>query len=97
MKTGQTLYIRTDFKVEGKEITKKDFNDHIAYLEEIASKRLFMGGGYVNAPGGMIIYHAENLEEAKIVAEGDPIISRGLFTYELKEWSLVLLSDELKY
>lgn len=44
----------------------------------------------------MIIYEAKDLEEAKEVAENDPIIKRNLYSYELFEWELAILSDSTK-
>ncbi len=54
-----------------------------------------MGGGFVKSPGGMIVYEADNMIDARVVAENDPLIKRGLYRYELLEWEMVLLSEEL--
>lgn len=96
MNTGKILYVRTDFKVEGTKISKGDFNDHIDYLKRISEKRFFMGGGFINTAGGMIVYEASDIEDARNVADGDPLIVRGLYRYELAEWEMVLLSKELQ-
>lgn len=93
MKKGDILYIRTDFKVEGAKVTKKDYDDHIEYLTEVAKERYFMGGGYINNPGGMIVFSAKDLEEAKRISNGDPLIERKLYTYEILEWELVIISS----
>lgn len=94
MKKGDILYIRTDYKVEGIQVSNKDFEDHIRYLEEVAQERYFMGGGYKNNPGGMIIFSAKDLEEAKKISDGDPLIERKLYTYEILQWELVILSSK---
>ncbi len=92
MEAGKILFVRTDCKIDGTVTSKKDFNDHIDYLAKIADERFFMGGGFLEKPGGMIVYEAINIEEAKKVADGDPLISRGLYRYELTKWEMVLLS-----
>lgn len=96
MKKGDKLFARIDYKVEGKRSDSDDFNDHIKYLSEVASERYFIGGGFSNVSGGMIIFQAENLIEAQEIADKDPLIERNLYRYELFEWDLVILSDKIQ-
>jgi uncharacterized protein YciI len=93
MKKGDKLFVRIDYKNNELESTTKDFQDHVEYLNSIAAKRYFVGGGFANAKGGMIIFEAKDLEEAKMIAQKDPIIERGLYKVELYEWDLLILSD----
>lgn len=58
----------------------------------VADERYFVGGGFANTNGGMIIFKAKDLEEANMIAQKDPIIERGLYTVELHEWDLLILS-----
>jgi len=44
----------------------------------------------------MIIFEAKDLTEAKEVADNDPLIKRNLYRYELFEWDLVILSNEIQ-
>lgn len=96
MKKGDKLFARIDYKIEGNKASSDDFNDHIKYLSEVASKRYFIGGGFSNANGGMIIFQAKDLIEAKEIADDDPLIKRNLYRCELFEWDLVILSDEIQ-
>lgn len=93
MKKGDKLFVRIDYKNNELETTSKDFQDHVDYLKGIAAERYFIGGGFANTKGGMIIFKAKDLQEAKIIAEKDPIIERGLYRVELYEWNLLILSD----
>jgi uncharacterized protein YciI len=93
MKKGDKLFVRVDYKNNEAGITSKDFQDHIEYLKGVATERYFVGGGFANASGGMIMFKAKDLEEAKIIAKKDPIIERGLFRVEVYEWDLLILSD----
>lgn len=95
MKQGNILYVRADYKVEGAKVTKSDFEDHLRYLEGIAKERFFMGGGFTEKPGGMIIFEAQDITEAKKISDGDPLIFRSLYRYELTEWEMVILSKDL--
>lgn len=93
MKKGDKLFVRIDYKNNGLETTAKDFQDHLAYLKGVAAERYFVGGGFANAGGGMIIFEAKDLEEARMIAQNDPIIARDLYRIELYEWDLLILSD----
>lgn len=93
MKKGDKLFVRIDYKIGDIKPTERDFNAHIEYLTKVADKRYFSGGGFSNAPGGMIMFKAKNLEEAKEICDNDPIIKRNFYRYELFEWDLVIVSD----
>ena len=95
MKKGSKLYVRIDYRIEGKSITDQDFQDHLAYVENVARERYFIGGGFSNADGGMIVLESKGIEEAQKIAQNDPIIERGLYRYELFEWDLVVLSENI--
>lgn len=94
MEIGNILYIRTDYKIEDTTTTEKDITAHLTYLESVADKRFFMGGGYVKKPGGMIIFEACDIEEAHRICQQDPLIIKGLYRYDLLEWELAILSKE---
>ncbi len=92
MKVGNILFVRTDYKIEGAKVERCDFDNHITYLKGVAKERFFMGGGFIDNPGGMIVYEAKDLDEAKAIADGDPLIARNLYRYELVAWEMVILS-----
>jgi uncharacterized protein len=96
MKKGDKLFARIDYKIEENKSSSDDFNDHIKYLNEVASKRYFVGGGFSNTAGGMMIFQAKDLTEAEEIANNDPLIKRNLYKCELFEWDLVILSDEIQ-
>ena len=93
MNKGDKLYIRIDYKIGNMEMTVQDFHDHLAYVEKVASERYFLGGGFTNTDGGMLLFQADSLEEAQKVSKNDPIINSGLYRCEVFEWELVVLSD----
>lgn len=69
-----------------------DFEDHIKYLEKIALERCFIGGGFANQNGEMIVFQAEDLEEANKIAMEDPLIKRNFYTCNLFEWDLAIVN-----
>ncbi len=95
LKKGSKLFVRIDYRVEGKKLTDKDFQDHLTYVENVAKERYFIGGGFSNTDGGMIILKAENIEEAQKIAQNDPLVERGIYRYDLFAWDLVVLSQDI--
>lgn len=94
MKKGDKLFVRIDYEKGELKTTSKDFEDHVEYLKGIASERYFAGGGFNHAEGGMIIFEAKDLKEAKSIAENDPIIARGLYKTKVYEWELLITSGK---
>lgn len=73
----------------GKSFTEDLIRDHVAYLRELeAMGKLVMCGPFADYPGGMVILEAENLEEARALAERDPFIKSGTENYELRTWEI---------
>lgn len=96
MKEKLSIYVRIDYRIEGTELGETDFDDHIEYLRNIATERTFVGGGFNNEKGGMILFRANSLSEAIVIANNDPIIKRGHYNYKIYEWEPILLSKGLE-
>jgi len=94
LEQGSKLFVRIDYKIEGKELTHQDYEDCLIYLKNVARERYFIGGVFSNVDGAMCLIEAENFEEAQEIARNDPLIERGLYRYELFEWNLVVLSGD---
>lgn len=95
MKKGDKLYVRIDYRVGERNPTDQDFQDHMSYVEKVAGERYFIGGGFANTDGGMILLEAQNFEEAQNIARNDPLVERGLYRYELFVWDPVVLSENI--
>ena len=68
---------------------------HGAYMQRLENEgRLFAGGGYVNADGGMAIVMAASLEEARVMLAADPAITSGIFVAELRQWRPRFRTDQ---
>ena len=60
---------------------------HKAYLQKyIEEGKIFAKGPFADHSGGLIIYKTESLEEAKEIAENDPVIIHNSRKLTLKEW-----------
>ena len=95
MKKGDRIFVRIDYRNEDNAFGPTDFEDPITYLERVAFERYFVGGGFENEKGGMIIFEARNFEEAKRIADNDPLIQKGLYTYKLYEWKVAIVSEKI--
>lgn len=93
MQKGDRLFVRIDYKNPNLDANSKVFQEHMEYLKNIAKERYFIGGGFNNTRGGMILFEAKDMREAKLIATKDPLIERNFYTFELYEWELFILSD----
>lgn len=89
------LFMRLDIKIQDMAVPQEDFQAHIEYLTLMANSHYLKGGGFVNEPGGMIIFESRDIEEARSISDRDPIIKKGYYRYELKEWQIALDSEKI--
>jgi len=96
MKKGSKLYVRIDSRNEGKDTTNKDFEEHMTFVNNLAKERYLVGGGFSCVDGGMILLEAKSIEEAREILRKDPVIEKGFYKFELYEWDLAVLSDDIE-
>jgi uncharacterized protein YciI len=66
---------------------------HLEFLEEGTKQgKIYARGRFADGAGGLVIYVAGSLEEARQLAESDPYISSGARSLELHEWEVKLPS-----
>ncbi len=64
---------------------------HLEFLgQNERAGRIFARGRFADGAGGLVIYMAESLDEARKVAENDPYIVSGARALELHEWEMKL-------
>ncbi len=62
---------------------------HLEYLRTLDRQgNLVLSGPFTDRTGGMILLRAASLEEARAIAEADPLVVAGVDTYDLREWRL---------
>lgn len=75
------VYLMKNEKPLNEELIKR----HVEYLKSLKSQgKLVLCGPFADYPGGMVIFLAENLEEATDIAKADPFISSGCKTFEIR-------------
>ena len=83
------VYLMNNQKPLNKEIIKS----HVEYLRGLESSgKLILSGPFTDYPGGMVIILAEDLIEARDIANSDPFIASGCKTYEIR--TLKLANEE---
>ena len=98
LKEGSVLYVRIDYKAGEKSETEQDAMDSMNYLQNIAKERYLVAGLFGDMETekidrAMILFEAKDLEEAKKIANNDPIIERGFYRCQLYKWNVMLLSE----
>ncbi len=75
------VYLMSNQKPLNGELVKS----HVEHLKELKRQgKLVLCGPFGDYPGGMVVFHAGNIEEAKNIAKADPFISSGCKTFELR-------------
>ncbi len=87
------LYAVESTPVGSPEAVKESLPAHLAYQAKLeAAGKLALAGPMSDASGelmqgtGLIIYRAESLEEARQLAEDDPMHAAGARTFSLRRW-----------
>ncbi|MCH4886148.1 hypothetical protein EZV73_01145 [Acidaminobacter sp. JC074] len=94
MKAGMTLYVRRDTKANEEKVAEEIFEAHLKYLYDYSKDHSLVGGGFMDRPGGMVIFEAKDIEDAHKITRKDPLIAGGYYTYELIPWELVIVSKK---
>lgn len=56
---------------------------------------ILYGWGFIDKLGSMIIFEAKDRFDAEKTSNGDLLISRNLFIYNLVEWKMTILAKEV--
>lgn len=82
-------------KIESGIVDKSTFDQfvpaHVAYVKAlIAQGHQARTGYWRERGGGMLLFQATSLDEAKAIVQADPLVQNGCVTYELHEWCVVV-------
>jgi|SRR5579862_8612648 len=68
---------------------------HVDFLSRmVADGHIYARGRFPDGSGGLTIFQAASLEDARKLAESDPYVSQGVRRLELHEWAMKLASQE---
>lgn len=83
-------YFACFLSMKDEEKSQKYRPQHLDFLETMRQeKKVLMNGRFTDGAGGLVIYRAKSLDEAKELAEQDPYIQLGAREYDIHEWELV--------
>ncbi|MFC0214228.1 YciI family protein [Paenibacillus chartarius] len=69
---------------------------HLEYLSRLFDQgKVIMAGPFTDGKGGLVLYKTETVEEARELAEQDPVVLHGARTLELREWKPLQFPIEL--
>jgi hypothetical protein len=62
---------------------------HLDFLRKMSAEgKIHLKGRFTDGSGGLTVFRAESLEEARKIAESDPYVSGGVRRLELHEWEM---------
>jgi uncharacterized protein len=75
--------IRDPNQIEGNKVA------HVEFLERMFGEgKIALRGRFADGSGGLTIFQAETLEEARAIAESDPYVVAGARHLDLREWAM---------
>ncbi|MFW6359065.1 MAG: YciI family protein [Chroococcales cyanobacterium] len=82
-------------KIEKGIVNKATFDSYVPAHQEYVRSLITQGhqaksGYWGDYGGGMLLFEAATLEEAKEIVANDPLIKHGCVEYELHEWRIVV-------
>jgi uncharacterized protein len=70
---------------------------HVDFLERLAADgTIVLRGRFIDGSGGLTIFRAPSLEEARTIAESDPYVRAGARHLDLHEWNMTPKFEELQ-
>ena len=85
----------TFVKIEKGIVNKKKFDQYVPEHKEYVRELIRQGhkaktGYWKELGGGMLIFEASSLEQAKEIIANDPLIKHNCVSYELHQWEIVV-------
>lgn len=82
-------------KIEQGIVDKPTFDKYVpghkAYVQDLIAKGHQARSGYwAERGGGMLLFQAATIEEARAIVSQDPLVKNGCVKYELHEWRVVV-------
>ncbi len=85
------LYVKIEKGIVNKATFDQYVPAHKQYVRDLISAGHKARSGYwAEFGGGMLLFEANSLEEAKKIVAEDPLIKNGCVQYELHEWVVVV-------
>ena len=84
-------FVKIETGIVNKSIFDRYVSAHKSYVRQlIAEGHQAKTGYWSELGGGMLIFQADSLAEAKDIVGQDPLVINGCVKYELHEWCIVV-------
>lgn len=84
-------FVKIEKGIVDKATFDKSVPAHKAYVRDLIARGYQAKTGYwAEYGGGMLLFQAASLDEAKAIVAKDPLIQDGCVLYELHEWRIVV-------
>jgi uncharacterized protein YciI len=84
-------FVKIEKGIVEKKIFDRHVPAHIAFVRDLIAKGHKAKTGYWGEfGGGMLLFEADSLEQAKEIVAQDPLIQNGCVEFELHEWCVVV-------
>ena len=84
-------FVKIETGIVDKSIFDRYVSAHKSYVHQlIAEGHQAKTGYWGELGGGMLIFQADSLAEAKDIVSRDPLVINGCVKYELHEWCIVV-------
>ncbi|BAY65134.1 hypothetical protein NIES22_52360 [Calothrix brevissima NIES-22] len=82
-------------KIETGKVDKPTFDKYVpahkAYVEDLIAKGHKARTGYWGEfGGGMMVFEAQSMAEAREIIARDPLVANGCVNYQLHEWRIIV-------
>ena len=85
------IFVKIETGIVSKKIFDQYVPDHKVYVRQlIAQGHKARSGYWKELGGGMLIFEADSLEQARQIVAQDPLIINKCVNYELHEWCIVI-------
>ena len=84
-------FVKIEKGIVNKSIFDQSVPAHKAYVKDLIARGHKAKSGYWGEfGGGMLLFEANSLEQAKEIVAEDPLIKNGCVDYEIHEWCIVV-------
>ncbi|MBW4484624.1 MAG: YciI family protein [Tildeniella torsiva UHER 1998/13D] len=84
-------FVKIEKGVVDKAIFDQYVTAHVAYVKGLIARGHAAKSGYwAEYGGGMLLFRADSIEEARAIVAADPLIANHCVEYELHEWRVVV-------
>ncbi|WP_017300269.1 YciI family protein [Nodosilinea nodulosa] len=84
-------FVKIEKGIVNKAIFDQFVPAHVAYVKDLIARGHAARSGYwAEFGGGMLLFRASSIEEARAIVAADPLIQNHCVEYELHEWRVVV-------